>query len=491
MTRTVQFVENIQTLNTALPLQRIPSREYPLSLAQEHMWFECQLDPENTLYNVSVSTEIIGPLHTGQFICAVQDAVDRHETLRTTFPLFCDAGVARVVDKLHVQCPVIDIANQSTEEIEKTVHARRNALLEQAYDLGRPPLFRLELLRCGETRHFLVFCYHHLVLDGFYWVQLIREIAASYHRLQQGQPSLPPPRFQYGDLALWQQQKRQQGLMADQKSFWKEQLSAPWPRLPLPIDCPVPTPRPINFCAYVSIDSDLLRELTQIGRQGRTTLFRTLLASLALFFGHLTDQDEVMLDVDFSTRPKEMGQTIGHFANIVPIRLSLLMASDFHQLLAVVDKQLRQVWSNREFPVRQLARQLKPDRNPAEPLSPVLVTQLGSLETATLDLQLSCTLHSNMTVYDLWMGIEEYPNKAGIGFGCASGLFQEGQIEKWAIRLKRLLQEVAAAPGTCLSDICRKSTTVDHEITAIKDANDFGQTPVVTEMHGQDRLIRV
>src|ERR1700693_4972942 len=86
-------------------LQRQANRiEYPLSLNQRQVWFECQLDPQSTLYNLGTRMTISGPLDEQVFLQSFIAIVDRHEILRTVFAVADDVPVQRVSRNLRVHC---------------------------------------------------------------------------------------------------------------------------------------------------------------------------------------------------------------------------------------------------------------------------------------------------------------------------------------------------------------------------------------------------
>src|SRR6202166_2178023 len=58
----------------------------PLSYAQERLWFLAQLAPDNAFFNVPVALRLEGNLDVQALASAINQVVDRHETLRTCFP---------------------------------------------------------------------------------------------------------------------------------------------------------------------------------------------------------------------------------------------------------------------------------------------------------------------------------------------------------------------------------------------------------------------
>jgi hypothetical protein len=61
-------------------------KRYPLSYAQQRLWFIDQLDPGNPTYNLAVGLLLTGNLDETVLQRSVSEIVRRHESLRTSFP---------------------------------------------------------------------------------------------------------------------------------------------------------------------------------------------------------------------------------------------------------------------------------------------------------------------------------------------------------------------------------------------------------------------
>src|SRR5215213_4287574 len=69
----------------AIPRQPRTAASYPLSFAQQRLWFYDQWEPGSNLYNTPVAVRLRGALDAGALDAAFAALVRRHEVLRTVF----------------------------------------------------------------------------------------------------------------------------------------------------------------------------------------------------------------------------------------------------------------------------------------------------------------------------------------------------------------------------------------------------------------------
>src|SRR5215212_10133286 len=99
-----------QAAERAIPA-RPADEPAPLSFAQERLWFLYQLDPESTAYNVSLPLRISGRLNVAALSQSINEAVRRHESLRTTFDAV-DGNPVQVVNAARiVELPIVNLTS--------------------------------------------------------------------------------------------------------------------------------------------------------------------------------------------------------------------------------------------------------------------------------------------------------------------------------------------------------------------------------------------
>src|ERR1041385_6492227 len=173
------------------------SNRFPLSFAQQRMWFMEQLTPGTATNNIPTAIRLTGRLEVAALGRSLNEIVRRHEALRTTFMQGDDRPVQMIAETGELKLKIIDL-----REMEETERQARAAFLvnheaQQPFDLTTGPLLRATLLRMPEE-HILLFTIHHIVSDKWSQDVLLRELVQLYDAFSRNVPSpLPELPFQY------------------------------------------------------------------------------------------------------------------------------------------------------------------------------------------------------------------------------------------------------------------------------------------------------
>ncbi|NTX41718.1 amino acid adenylation domain-containing protein, partial [Myxococcus sp. CA033] len=151
------------------PLVAVPrTGPLPLSFAQQRLWFLDRLQPGSPFYNIPSAIQLHGGLNLAALERAIQELVQRHEALRTSFHVQEDGeAVQHILPRVELSVPVTDL--EAVPEASRETEARRLAQLEaqKPFELSQAPLLRASVLRLSEQRHILLVTVHHIVSDGW------------------------------------------------------------------------------------------------------------------------------------------------------------------------------------------------------------------------------------------------------------------------------------------------------------------------------------
>src|SRR4249920_2932824 len=74
---------------------------FPLSFAQQRLWFLHQLEPKSATYNISTAYRLSGTLDITALKQSLDSLIQRHEVLRTTFSI----RVGEAMQIVHPESP--------------------------------------------------------------------------------------------------------------------------------------------------------------------------------------------------------------------------------------------------------------------------------------------------------------------------------------------------------------------------------------------------
>ncbi|HSU55364.1 MAG TPA: condensation domain-containing protein, partial [Candidatus Dormibacteraeota bacterium] len=150
--------------NRAPRLTRLPDVQGArLSFAQERLWLLEQMEPGAPYYNVPLSWDIAGDLNVLALQRSLDSLVQRHEILRTSFPLKGSEPVQQIND-WHPQLPVVDVSPAANPA--KPAATDLSEFIRLPFDLANGPLLRARLYQRAPAEHCLVIVLHQMIFDG-------------------------------------------------------------------------------------------------------------------------------------------------------------------------------------------------------------------------------------------------------------------------------------------------------------------------------------
>ena len=122
------------------------SDTFPLSFAQQRLWFLSQIQQDSAVYNVAGGVRMEGPLDVPALEQALNEVVVRHESLRTVIRQIESEPVQIITSPQVFHLPKFDLRN--LPEAQRATEAQR--LLEReahrTFNLEQESLFRATLL---------------------------------------------------------------------------------------------------------------------------------------------------------------------------------------------------------------------------------------------------------------------------------------------------------------------------------------------------------
>jgi amino acid adenylation domain-containing protein len=433
----------------------------PLSFAQQRLWFLQQLEGPSATYNVPMTLRLSGPLDRDALQAAINDVVDRHESLRTVFPAVDGTPHQQVVP----DHPVLRVHDGDG------LGARLAEAVREPFDLAAEPPLRASLFALGQEEHVLLVLLHHIASDGRSSGLLARDLATAYAARCEGRrPNWSALPVQYADYALWQREllgreDDPESLVARQLAFWRDQLDGVPAELKLPTDRPRPA---VATNRGDGVEFELgeaaHRALTRIARENQASVFMVVQGAIAALLTRMGAGTDIPLGTSVSGRGDEaLDELVGFFVNTLVLRTNTAGDPGFLELLDRVRRADLAAYAHQDVPFERLVEEVNPIRSMSRhPLFQVMLDfhrddhAEFTLAGLSVERERSST---DMAKVDLTFHVEESYAADGEPIGLqgvleyGTDLFDRRTAEAIAGRLVRVLEAVAADPRTSIGNL--------------------------------------
>jgi amino acid adenylation domain-containing protein/non-ribosomal peptide synthase protein (TIGR01720 family) len=427
------------------PIEMLPvAPNYPLSQAQQRLWFLDRLIPNSSSYNIHGDVLLEGKLNVDAVTQALQLIIDRHESLRTTFSVQDDIPVQLIIREWKVILPVEDVNESELDNILNTESSR-------PFKLDTGPLFRLRLLRLNQEKHILMLTMHHIISDGWSIGILMREAAAAYSAIVGSRkPELLDLRVQYKDFAAWQNSLLEDGSLKEQEKYWLDRLKYPLPMLDLPTDRPRP---PIQTTVGSTFrfkgDSELNKKIRELLNERDITLNMLLLSAYATMLNKLSNQEDIIIGSPIAGRNHpDLENIIGFFVNMIALRLDFSQDISASELIKQVKQVCLDAYSNQEYPFNRIIDIINPTRDTSR--SPIFNTMFvlqNASETVT-EARVGNLLFKDITKdlgiakFDLTLYAFEASDSIDYFFEYNTDLFNTETVQRFAGYFSNILRQI-------------------------------------------------
>ncbi|MEG4574238.1 amino acid adenylation domain-containing protein [Microcoleus sp. N3A4] len=463
---------NQKNASAIAPISRTENTTFPLSFAQQRLWFLNQLQPNSAFYNIPLGLHFSGQLNIAALESSLQLLINRHEILRTNFIAVDGEPVQAIAATRDFTLPVVDFRPLPASEREIEYEKLASQSVMYVFNLAQEPLLRAQLVQLTPTENVLLLTVHHIIFDGWSVNIFVQELTTIYSALvEHHAPTLPEIYLQYVDFAVWQRQWLQEEVLQSQLAYWQQKLAGMPALLELPADRPRPTVQSFRGETQVfKIEQDISEALVSLSQQQGVTLFMLLLTAFKVLLYRYTNQSDIVVGTPVANRQHSQIQgLIGFFVNNLVLRTNLSGNPTFLQLLKQVRGVVLEAYDHQHLPFEKLVEALHPERNLSctplfqvalvlehEPTSAVILKDLtinlsepGENHTAKLDLSLSL-----------------YKTEQGLtgAFEYSTDLFNATTIARMIEHWQTLLAGIVANPEQRLSDLPLLTAIEQHKL---------------------------
>ena len=434
----------------------------PLSYSQEKIWTIAQLIPDSSVDNVPVAFHITGELNFPVFEKSVNLLIERNEILRTICTVRDRQTTQTVMPTFKPWVETIDLSNFPQEErLEWAVNQARE-IAQLPFDLTQDVLFRATIFCLGEQELLMLLVTHQFAIDGLSVRFLLQELATLYKAILVGdRSSLPEPKIQYADFAVWQRQWFSDAILEPQITYWKQQLSGAPSQMRLPIYQSRQFSTLKAGCEKFEFSTILSDELRALCRKHSVTSFMAFVALFQIVLHHCTLEHEISIGTIVSNRNRsEIEKLVGNFANNLLLRTNFSSDLSFCDVLAKVRETTLDAYTYQDLPFQLLAESL--ESIPQFQVLLILRDSTTAQNLALPDLQVrDFSLDLGFTRMELSLDITDNGKDSIFGkLEYKSALFEASTIKQIIQNLQALLESVTENQNQKIAEIVLPETIV-------------------------------
>ncbi|MEM9291129.1 MAG: condensation domain-containing protein [Acidobacteriota bacterium] len=459
-----------ETRNFRKTSRKVGEASFPLSCAQERLWFLDQLVPGSNLYNASWSFRLRGPLQIQALERALAALGRRQEVLCATF----GAREGRPTQALALDLPalpqVIDLSSVPAARVEESLAHLVLETSRKPFLLSRGPLLRAVVVRLGRRRSVLVLALHQILADGESGAILLRDLVTLYGATLAGVPAvLPDLPMHYVDIAVRQRRWLESPALPEHLDFWRGRLAGASDTLSLPVD------RIAQQGSYRP-RRQKLEPVVELPLDGELAPRALVAAAGAAWLARLTGQRDLVLGTMVSLRDERTRDLVGQLSNLLPLRLHLDPEDTFESHSRRTRAVVMEAIEHRLLPFERLAAELMPERalaiNPLcravisyQPVAPAPTSNAG----VSFEPLRSGLLDSGSARYDLALSLWQAEDSHGTGGleGVAeynAEALDETTVQRWLKAFGRLLHHALRNPSTALAELPLLSAAELHQL---------------------------
>ncbi|MET5227072.1 enterobactin non-ribosomal peptide synthetase EntF [Klebsiella pneumoniae] len=420
----------------------------PLVAAQPGIWMAERLSTLPGAWSVAHYVELRGALDPTLLGKSIVAGLQQADTLSLRFEE--EEGEVwqwLAADRTFAEPSIIDL--RTAPDPHRAATERMQADLAQDLRVdGGNPLVCHQLLRVGDDRWYWYQRYHHLLVDGFSFPAITRQIAAIYRAWQRGEATPESPFTPFAEVVDEYQRYAGSEAWQRDKAFWQAQRQA----LPAPASL---SAAPLGGRAAGSdiwrmkleMNADAFRRLASHAPQCQPA--DLALALTTLWLGRLCNRMDYAAGFIFMRRMGSAALTsTGPVLNVLPLAVHIDARETLADLAMRLAGQLKKMRRHQRYDAEQIVRDSGKAAGDEPLFGPVLNVKVFDYQ---LDIDgVEAVTHTLATgpVNDLELAL--FPDETGglsLEILANKARYDEAELRRHMARLTALLAQFAADPA--------------------------------------------
>ncbi|HBR1472878.1 TPA: enterobactin non-ribosomal peptide synthetase EntF [Klebsiella variicola] len=442
----------------------------PLVAAQPGIWMAERLSTLPGAWSVAHYVELRGALDPALLGKAIVAGLQQADTLSLRFEEE-EGEVWQWVaaDRTFGEPSIIDLRTEPDPHRAATERMQADLAQDLRVDGGNP-LVCHQLLRVGDDRWYWYQRYHHLLVDGFSFPAITRQIAAIYRAWQRGEATPESPFTPFAEVVDEYQRYAGSEAWQRDKAFWQAQRQA----LPSPASL---SAAPLGGRAAGSdiwrmkleMNADAFRRLA--GHAPQCQPADLALALTTLWLGRLCNRMDYAAGFIFMRRMGSAALTsTGPVLNVLPLAVHIDAQETLADLAMRLAAQLKKMRRHQRYDAEQIVRDSGKAAGDEPLFGPVLNVKVFDYQLDIDGVQAVTHTLATGPVNDLELAL--FPDETGglsLEILANKARYDEAELRRHVARLTALLAQFAADPALRCGEAEMLSANELARLAAVND----------------------
>ncbi|BFH13822.1 hypothetical protein J6TS7_53130 [Paenibacillus dendritiformis] len=328
---------------------------FPLTHAQQRIWYTELLYPNTTTCMLSVTITIRGNINRELLQQAIQLVIQQNEAFRIKITQKNSEPMQYVDPYVHKAIEFLDFSEYDESHVEEWLNLHNRKPLK----LLHSDLYQFVILKINDEEYRYSFKVHHIASDGISMNLAINQITKNYVKLTEGTLSAGDEKKPYTDYIDTEQDYEKSERYQKDKAYWLEKFQS----LPEITGMKSYNPLVTSTAAKrksLTISSVLYHKLLDFSRQNKISVFIFFLSAMYIYLHKVSNQNDITIGSVYANRTtKKEKETIGMFASTVAGRMSVEPELELLSFLQRVAKEQKTILRHQKYPYNQLIQDLR------------------------------------------------------------------------------------------------------------------------------------
>lgn len=319
---------------------------YPVSSAQERIFYAQKLDENSVTYNVTGGIVIHKKISKNTIIDIFNTLINRHSAFRTSF-IWKDNSLMQQINKT---CNInIEFVKDKQTNFQKLVNN-----FAKPFELTSVPLLRVEVHYTKHKDTLILIDSHHIIVDGTSLSILINEFIKLLNN-----KNLDINEFEYLDYTVWENNFKNTENFKNLENYWENKfMNKEIPTINLPYDFPVNEKKDSKGNTISKkLDDKVFSSLQTLSQTNNISTYMLFLSAFYILLYKYTGQENIIIGSPTSARDLDGIQNlIGMFVNNMILENKINSSISFNDFVQNTKNLVFETMANEPYPYELLCR---------------------------------------------------------------------------------------------------------------------------------------